>query len=110
MHRLLAISTTIGGSNPDDTPFSPATNFPTFGSLVSVVVSNAIMAAGVIAFIFIILGGFGIIKGAGGDPKKLQDAKKKLTMAVVGLLIVVFSLWIVRAMEILLGIKLLSAN
>jgi hypothetical protein len=103
MHRLLALSTTIGGTGNADTPFSPAANFTNFGSLVSVIVTNAIAAAGVIAFIFIIIAGFGIIAGAGGDPKKVESSKNTLTMAIVGLLIVVFSLWFVQAMKIFLG-------
>jgi len=105
MHRLLALSTTIGDTDNFiyDTPFSPASNFKDFGSLISVVVTNAIAAAGVIAFIYMIIAVFGIIRGAGGDPKKLQEAKSKLTMALVGLLIVAFSLWFMQALEIFIG-------
>jgi hypothetical protein len=101
MHRLLALTTTIGGGATTDIPFSPA-RFQDFGSIISLVVSNAIVAAGVIAFIFVIIGGFGIIAGA-GDSKKTEQSKNTLTMAIVGLLIVVFSLWFTQAFKIFLG-------
>lgn len=105
MNRVLALSTTIGG----DTPFSPATNFPDFGKLVSVIITNATVLAGILAFIFIIIGGFAIIVGAGGgDAKQLEKGKKTLTMAVVGLLVVVFALWIVGALKIILGVDPLN--
>jgi hypothetical protein len=102
MHRLLALSTTIGGSGGSDTPFSPANNFGDFGKLITVIVNNAIAAAGVIAFIFIIIGGFGIISAA-GDTKKLEQGKNTFTMAIAGLLIVVFALWFIQALKIFLG-------
>lgn len=105
MERVFALSTTIGG----DTPFSPAKTFPTIGSLVTVVTSNAFILAGLIAFIFIIMGGFAIIMGAGsGDPKQMEQGRKTLTMAVAGLLIIVFSFWIVQLLGLLLGVDPLS--
>ncbi|MCX8009240.1 MAG: hypothetical protein N3A54_06120, partial [Patescibacteria group bacterium] len=62
--------------------FSPARTFPNIASLIAVITSNAFFIAGIIAFIFIIVGGFGIIRGAGsGDPKKMEQAKYTLTYA-----------------------------
>lgn len=83
--------------------FSPAKTFPDIASLVSVITANAFILAGLIAFVFIIVGGFGIITGA-GDPKKLQSGQKTLTMSIAGLLIVVFSYWIVRLIGLVLGV------
>ncbi len=84
--------------------FSPATSFPNIGSLVRVIITNATLLAGVLAFIFIIVGGFAIITGSGdSDPKKIEQGKKTLTMAVIGLIIVVFAIWFLQAFKLFLG-------
>ncbi len=80
-----------------------------FGELVSLVVFNAFVLAGVLSFVFLILGGFGVIVGAGGgDAKKLESAKNTIVYAVIGLLIVVGSLWIVQIVGTLAGIDILK--
>lgn len=59
------------------TVFAPAATFPDFGSLVSVIVKNAVVFAGIISFVLLILGGFSVIVGAGsGDTKKLEGAER----------------------------------
>jgi hypothetical protein len=84
--------------------FSPAQNFPTIASLISVVVQNAFMIAGVLAFVLLILGGFGFIVGAGaGDTKQLEQGRKTLTGAAIGLLVIVGSFWILQIIETLTG-------
>lgn len=87
--------------------FQPAQSFDTFGSLISVIVKNAFMVAGVIAFVLLVVGGFGIIVGAGGDPKKLEQGKQAVTAAVIGLIIIVGSFWIIQILEVLTGKTLL---
>lgn len=89
--------------------FSPATSFPTIGSFVQVVITNATVIAGIIAFIFIIVGGFGILSGGGdSDPKKIEQGKKTLTMALIGLIIVVFAIWFIQAFTLFLGFNPLN--
>ncbi len=99
MEKVFALSTTIGDHI---TPFSPAQTFPNIASLVGVITSNAFFIAGVIAFIFMIVGGFGIIMSS-GDPKKIEQGKNTLTMAIIGFLVIVFSFWIVQLIELLIG-------
>lgn len=99
LERIYADTAIIDGNL-----ISPAKNFPDIGSFVSVIVTNSIVIAGVIAFIFIIIGGFGIISGAGNsDPKQIEQGTKTLTMAVAGLLIVIFALWFMQALKLFLG-------
>lgn len=87
--------------------FTPANNFDTIGSLVSVVIQNAFVIAGVIAFGILVVGGLGFIAGAGaGDTKKLEQAQKTITAAVVGLIVVVGSVWIIQAVEKITGITI----
>lgn len=104
MNQVFADSVLIDG-----TLISPARNFSNIGAFVSTIVTNSIMVAGVIAFVFIILGGFAILSGAGNsDSKQLEKGKQTLTMAVAGLLIVVFSLWFIQAIRIFIGFDPLS--
>lgn len=50
---------------------------------------------GGIAFLLIVLAGFQIITSS-GDPKKLQAGKELLTSAIAGLLLIIFSVFILR--------------
>lgn len=94
-----------------DQTFEPAQHFDTIGSLVSVVVQNAFVFAGVIAFVLLILGGFGFIVGAGaGDTKQLEQGRKTLTGAAIGLLVIVGSFWIMKILETLTGVPLLPTR
>ncbi len=89
--------------------FPPAQVFSDWGTLVTVIVRNAFVLAGVTSFVLLILGGFGVIVGAGGgDSKQLEQAKKTITAAIGGLLIVVTSLLIMQLVEVVTGLKLLG--
>jgi hypothetical protein len=89
------------------TAFAPAKSFNTIGSLVSVIVKNAFMLAGVIAFVLLVIGGFGMIAGAGGDSKSLEKGKQAVTGAVIGLIVIIGSFWIIQIIEVLTGKTLL---
>jgi len=86
---------------------APSESVDTFGTLVSAIAKNAFVLAGVISFILLILGGFGIIVAA-GDSKKLEQSRGRMTGAIVGLIIIVGSFWIVQIIEKITGLKLLS--
>jgi hypothetical protein len=93
----------------DPAVFPLAQKFPTFGGLVSVLLQNAFMIAGVIAFIFLVFGGFSVIMGAGGgDTKQLEKGKKAITGAVIGLIVVVTSVWIIQIIGKVTGLNLLN--
>ena len=84
--------------------FAPAATFSSFGSIVSVVVKNAFVLAGIISFVLLIVGGLGIIMSAGsGDTKQLEQGKKAVTGAVVGLIVVVTSVLIVQIIATVTG-------
>jgi len=88
--------------------FSPAQNFTRFDVLVNLIVRNAFVLAGIISFLLLIFGGFSIILGAGsGDTKRMEKGRQTMTGAVVGLIIVVASLWIVQVIEAITGVPLL---
>jgi hypothetical protein len=88
--------------------FAPAKTFGTIGGLVSVIVKNAFMVAGVLALVLLVIGGFGMITGAGGDSKGLEKGKQAVTGAVLGLVVIIGSYWIIQLVEYLTGISILS--
>ena len=88
--------------------FEPAKTFDNFGAIVSVVVKNAFVLAGIISFILLIVGGLGIIMSAGsGDTKQMEQAKKSVTGAVIGLIVVVTSVFIVQIIATITGSEML---
>jgi len=89
--------------------FAPSKNLSTFADLVNVIVKNAFMLAGLLAFIILVFGGFSVIMGAGsGDTKQMEKGKNAITGAVVGILIVVVSVWIIQILETITGQPILS--
>lgn len=84
-------------------------NFTTFGDIVSIIVRNAVVLAGIISFVLLIFGGFGVIVNAGsGDAKKLEESKKAVTAAVTGLIIIVTSVLIVQLIATVTGADVLK--
>ncbi len=59
--------------------------------------------AGGVAFLLVIFGGFRIITSA-GDPKGVQAAKETITSALIGLLFIIFSVFLLE----LIGVKILG--
>lgn len=73
--------------------------------LVSLFLNIAFVLSGLILLFFFILGGIGMISSAGqNDPQKAEQAKKTLTSAIIGFVIVFASYWIVKLIGSLVGI------
>lgn len=77
------------------------------GKLVSILSSNAMVIAGIIFIFLIILSGFNMIT-AGGDPQKMSRASSILTTAIVGFVVIVAAYFIIRILELVLGVSILS--
>ena len=78
----------------------------TIGGIVSIFLNIAFILAGLALLFFFILGGIGMIASAGqNDPQKAEQARKTLTSAVIGFVIVFASYWIVKLIGQLLGIS-----
>lgn len=58
-------------------------------------VTWALIFSGAVAVFFIVFSGFKYIS-SGGDPKQTQGAQQTLTWAVVGLLVILFSFFIIN--------------
>jgi len=79
------------------------------GKLVSLIVSNAIVVAGVILLFLFVAGGIGMIAGAGSsNPEQMASGRKAITAAVIGFVIVFAAYWIVQLIQVLTGVKILG--
>lgn len=78
--------------------------FNDLGSLIGAILPVVISIAGLALFAYLILGGLKYIT-SGGDDKAIMEARKIITNAVVGMLIVFVSFWIIRILETVLGIE-----
>lgn len=72
-------------------------------TLIHNVIEFIFAIAGLVVLIFIIFAGFKFIT-SGGDAGKKEEAQKQIVAAVIGLLIIVFSFFIVQLIFSLLGL------
>lgn len=75
----------------------------TSGEFVTQLLQVGSGIAGGIAFLLIIFGGFKMMMSA-GNPEKMNEAKELITSAIVGLLFIIFSVFILR----LIGVDILG--
>lgn len=93
----------LGGSTPI------GDIFPDLGTLISILLFNAYILAGIILFILLLFGGFGIIMGAGGgNPEQINKGKQALTAALLGFGLVFASYWVIQIIQWLTGINILN--
>ncbi|MBU1085306.1 MAG: hypothetical protein ABIJ43_00475 [Candidatus Beckwithbacteria bacterium] len=90
------------GVTVQDTFSSPAV-------LLTLIVKNIYVIAGIILFFFIIAGGLGIILNA-GNPDKQKQGSKTLGSAVAGFVILFASYWIIRIIEALTKVQILGTT
>lgn len=83
--------------------------YKTTGGIISTVLRNVYILAGVLLFLLLIFGGLGIIMGAGsGDAKKTAQGQQAVTQALIGFVLIFASYWIIQIIEIITGLKILS--
>ena len=78
--------------DPDNIKFTKAGDV---GLFVSQLLQYALIIAGLVLFAGVIAAGFTILT-SGGDPKKTEMGKNRLTSALIGFLIVFAAFWIAR--------------
>lgn len=93
---------------------SPKFNNKTIGEILSsgsnVDLMNFIFpAAGLAVLIYFLIGGYQIML-SGGDPKKIEQGKNKITHAVIGFLIIFVSYWLVQAIVSMLGLTSITKD
>ena len=105
MFNVLAASPTIA-VKPTGEAFSPLANI-TVGSIISGAIQLILIVAALVFFFLLIIGGIRWMT-AGGDKEKAGAARGQLTSALVGLAIV-FAAWaIIRLIEVLFGVSIIS--
>ena len=83
----------------------------TLGSIISSLLDNVYLLAGIILFILLIVGGLSFIMGAGEEnPEKAKKGKQAITAALIGFVIIFCSFWIIRIIEVLTGLSILNPS
>jgi len=111
MSNLLAVD--IGKEwiiNPTQS-ITQAPQFASPGALISILLKNVYVIAGVLLLVLLIFGGISIISSAGGgDAKKTAQGQKAITSALIGFLIIFASYWIIRIVEIITGLNIMGGG
>ena len=74
-------------------------------AIFSNVVVVALGFGGIVLFLMLVLGGFHYLT-SGGDPQKVDSAKKTLTLAIGGFILLVMAFLILKFIESFTGLKL----
>jgi hypothetical protein len=90
-----------------DKTFPLAPLFPDLGTVVSMLVKNALLLAGLIFFFVLIFSGLKYIL-SGGNKENIQKAGAGITNALLGLIIVFVSYWAIVILEIITGLNILK--
>ena len=77
--------------------------------ILSVIVRNIYIIAAIILLIFIFIGGLGTILNAGNAEKQKQSSQT-LSSAVTGFFILFASYWIIKLIELILGVQILTLS
>lgn len=84
-----------------------AEQLSTPGGIISRVMEFAFPIAGLILFVMIVWGGFEILYGA-ADKKSLDAGRQRITAAIIGFVLLFVSYWIIRVIEQVLGIRVIT--
>jgi len=77
------------------------THLNSIGGLISTILPNVFVVAGLIIFFFIVLGGFTMITNA-GNPDKQKEGSQMLTGALIGFAIIFGAYWLVQLIGLIL--------
>jgi hypothetical protein len=73
------------------------------------IVNAALIFAGATALAFIIVAGFTLMN-SGGDPKKLETAQKTLMFAIIGLVLILMSFFIINFIAFATGVNCVNLS
>ena len=77
------------------------------GPFITQILQYALIIAGLVLFGMIISAGFTLLT-SGGDPKKTEMGKTRLTHALVGFLIIFAAFWIAQILQVIFNIPILG--
>ncbi len=87
-----------GGFRPVVNPADPVGGVNTASQIIIRIIEILLAIAGLIAVIFLIVGGFRYIT-AGGNEEASESAKKTITNAIIGIVIIILAFVIVRVIS-----------
>ena len=85
------------------------TAYPDAGVLVDNILPNIYVAAGLVIFVMVAIGGFMIVTNA-GKPDKAADGNKIITSAIIGLVVLFASYWIIQIIQVITGVNILNSG
>src|SRR3990167_8567506 len=95
----------LGGSRTAQNAFE--SQGITIFSIISVIIKNLYVLVGIILLIMIFVCGLGMILNA-GNPEAAKNSNKTLTSAVLGFAILIGAYWLVRIIETIFGLSIIT--
>ena len=90
---------------------TPWGNIYGLGDLTTVFLQNAVIFAGLIMFILMLVGGLMVVIGSGNDnPDQASKGKTVLTSALIGFIIVFAAYWIILLVQYSTGVDIFNSN
>jgi hypothetical protein len=93
----------------DNASIQDVAQFQSVGALISAWLPNIYILGGISVLILIIAAGLMWI-GNAGDVKKIEEAQKILTFAIMGFIFLFASYWIIQIVQVLTGIPILNST
>jgi hypothetical protein len=76
----------------------------TIGFLISTVLGFIMPLSGILLFVFLVWGGYDLLLSQ-GNPEKVKSGKAKITNALIGFFLLIFSFLIVRLLSTILNLE-----
>ena len=104
------ITLVLAQKNIFDTPMNPPPNeLRTLGGILSALLPNLYILAGIIFMVLLIAGGIGMITSAGSGMKEgVAKGQKMITAVVIGFIVVIGSYWIIQIISTVTGLNILE--
>lgn len=97
------------GEGPGLGPFTKTEPVMALTNIISIAIGVMTIGAGIFFLFQVIIAGYNYLS-AGGDAKLIETAGKKITNAIIGLLIVVVAYAFLSLLGTLLGVEFLDIN
>jgi len=102
--KFLSQKLVLPGGSEIEGPQEISDRFPNLAAIINKLLPMLFAAAGLILFFFLIAGGFDLLT-SGGDPKKAESAKGKLTNAIIGFIIIFVAWWLTQILARIFGLE-----
>ena len=98
----------IGGVGRDLTNKPQAVSFFTFRDTLSLIIGVMTVVGFIWFFFTIVIAAIGWL-ASGGEKNKVQEAQKKITNGIIGLVILISATFLIKIIEVVLGINILRS-